>query len=123
MRDDDISMLYAEVAKEVPISREAYVDSLKDWTVEPIMMDGERIGVLILRDKEIHMHIVKQEALRHARRIIKYYVQAKLNELGFLVTRSRGSEWDSRFLGRLGFRETHRDGTEVFYRLDKLALK
>ena len=120
MREICIDMLYSEVRKEVPISREAYNESLMEWEVTPIIKLGEIIGVVIFKDKEIHMHVKKIKAIKHARWIIRGQLEVRLQEFGFLLTRSHdGSDL---FLQRLGFYKTGFDGKLNVYRLDQLRI-
>lgn len=123
IRSECIDALYEQVKSIIPISREAYSKSLDEWLIEPVVIDGERIGVLLTCGNEIHIQLTKQKALCHARRIIKHYIIKKLHELEFLVTRSMNSESDEKFLKRLGFYETSQIGLTKFYRLDQLAIK
>jgi hypothetical protein len=113
-------MLYSEVSKEIPISRDDYEKSLKGWTVEPITKYCELIGVVISKNREIHMCIKKQKALKHARWIIRCYLSVKLQELGFLETKSLDE--NDAFLDRLGFYKIGSDGKLTVYRLDNLKI-
>lgn len=122
-RENYIDQLYQKVRTEVPITRAAYGASLDGWDVEPVLMDGQQIGVVIVKDGEIHISLDKQGALRHARRIIRNYVASALRRFGFLTTRSLGEPDVMRFLHRLGFQECGRDGRLVVLRLEKLQLQ
>jgi hypothetical protein len=122
-RDQCIDMVYAEVMKHVPISREAYGNSLSGWDIEPVMAGYEVIGILLLHGHEIHLQIGKYKALRHMRQVIRQCAVRNLERLGYLTTRSDGDGQTVRFLRRLGFYETGIDGTLTVYRLDKLNIK
>lgn len=120
-RETLIDALYAEVRKSVPISRAAYGNSLYGWSVEPVLIDGERVGVRIMNGHEVHHQLDKGASKRHARRIIANYVAEPLARLGYLTTRSKDA--DLPFLLRMGFYETGRENGVVTLRLDELKIK
>jgi len=118
-----IDKLYEQIKAEVPITRAAYGNSLHGWDIEPIMLGDEAIGVYIRRGHETHMSLSKKNALRHARHVIRVYLTANLERLGYLVTRTDGNAADDRFLKRLGYYETGKEGSWTLYSLDKLNIK
>jgi hypothetical protein len=120
-RDDLIDQLYAEVRKEIPITREAYGNSLYGWDIVPVMIDGLQIGVRIMCGHEVHHQLDPRASLRHARRIIAQYVAEPLARLGYLTTRSDDAGLP--FLQRMGFHVTSRQGAISTLRLDKLIIK
>lgn len=122
-REQYIDTLYAEVRQHVPISRDAYSDSLREWDIEPIMNGAEQIGLYIRRGHETHMMMSKKNSLLHARRIIKSYLGSNLERLGYLTTKTDGNEIDNRFLLRLGYYEIGKEDGMTVYRLDKLKIK
>lgn len=122
-RETYIDQLYQKVRLEVPISREAYGASLAGWEVDPVLVDGRQIGVVIVKDGEIHISLDRRGALLHARRIIRNYVATALQRFGFLTTRSLGEPQVMNFLRRLGFQECGKDGRLVVLRLEKLQLQ
>lgn len=122
-RDECIDFLYAEVRMQVPISKQAYVTSLDGWDVEPIMNGAQKLGVYIRKGHETHMLMSKQNSLLHARHIIRVYLTANLERLGYLTTKTDGNAVDHRFLTRLGYYETGKDGVMTVYRLDQLKIK
>ncbi len=65
-RDDLIDQLYAHVRMHMPVSREAYGKSLADWEIVPVMIDGQSIGVRIMRGHEVH-HLLDKKAARTLR--------------------------------------------------------
>lgn len=122
-RDECIDILYAEVRKEIPISHAAYSNSLYGWDIEPIMANGKQIGVLMLKDHEIHIQLQMDQALIHMRKVIQQCAVNNLARLGYLVTRSFDDKPVIRFLERLGFYQTGKDGQVLFFRLDELKIK
>lgn len=122
-RDDCIDFLYTEVRMQVPISKQAYIASLDGWDVEPIMNGEQKLGVYIRKGHETHMLMSKKNSLLHARHIIRVYLTANLERLGYLTTKTDGNAVDHRFLTRLGYYETGKDGSMTVYRLDQLKIK
>lgn len=122
-RDDYIDQLYSQVRYVVPITRAAYAASLAGWEIEPVLMDGQQIGVCIVKDGEIHMSLDKRGALLHARRIIRQHVASALQRFGKLTTRTNSDPEVMRFLQRLGFREIGHDGKLFLMQLDKLSIQ
>lgn len=123
MRDQHIDRLYAVVSQYVPISRTAYGNSLFGWDIDPILIDGMEAGLIVMRGPEIHVHIEKHVAVRHARRLIRACITNRLPAHGYLTTRSLPEEKTVRFLKRLGFYQNGMDGRLQCYRLDKLNIK
>lgn len=122
-RDECIRILYGEVMKEIPISYAAYANSLCGWDVEPITASGKQIGVLMLKDHEIHIQLQKDQALIHMRKVIQQCAVKNLERLGYLVTRSFDDKPVIKFLERLGFYRTGQDGQVLLFRLDELKIK
>lgn len=123
-RDECIDRLYAKVRECMPISRSAYGNSLYDWEIEPVIVGGAVIGILLLNGREIHLQIEKQQALAHMRRVIKQCAAVNLERFGYLTTRADAEDKATvKFLHRLGFYETGMDGTLTAYRLDTLKIK
>jgi hypothetical protein len=120
-RETLIDQLYAKVRMHVPISREAYGNSLYGWDIVPVMIDGTQIGVRIMKDHEVHHLLDKGAARRHARRIIAQYVAEPLARLGYLISRTEDA--DIPFLRRMGFYEIGREGRITTMRLDKLTIQ
>lgn len=123
MRDQCIDLLYAEVEKEVPVSRVAYGNSLYDWSISPILANEKQIGVLMLRNHEIHIQLQKDKALVHMRKVIRQCAADNLKRLGYLLTRSDDNNEVIHFLERLGFYRTGMDGNLITFRLDELKIK
>lgn len=123
-RDICIDRLYEEVRKHVPISRSVYGDSLCGWVIDPVVVDGEMVGILLLHGREIHLQIEKQQALVHMRSVIKQCAVMNLKRFGYLTTRADADDKSTlKFLHRLGFYKTGMDGKLTVYRLDTLKIK
>lgn len=120
-REALIDELYDTVRMYVPISRVAYGNSLYDWEIVPVVIDGLHIGVRIMRGHEVHHKLDKRAARRYARRIIAQYVAEPLARLGYLI--SRTDDEDIPFLRRMGFYEVSREAGITTMRLDKLSIR
>lgn len=122
-REACVDMLFEKVSAAMTITRDQYDNTLIGWKIDPVIIDDEHIGVVMLKNHEIHMCLEPSAALRHARRIIKQYVLAPLKENIFLTTIAMRDDQDSkRFLKRLGFHITRFNGEVFTLRLDKLAI-
>lgn len=120
-REKLIDQLYMHVRMYVAISREAYGNSLYGWEIVPVIIDGEQIGVRIMLGHEVHHHLDKRAARRHARRIIANYVAEPLARLGYLT--SQTDDAGIPFLRRMGFYEVNRVNGITTMRLDKLKIQ
>lgn len=123
MREMYIDELYSEVRGHVPITRDAYGQSLEGWDIAPVMIDGSKIGLMVTKGSEIHMKLDKRLILLHARRVIGGYVEPMLRRCGALTTRALKGSADIRFLERLGFTEIGMEGKLVLFRLETLKIR
>jgi hypothetical protein len=96
---------------------------LPGFDIKPMTIDGKDIGLVAMRDHEIHVKIDPFEALKHARRIIKEYIAPQLGALGYLLTISTGDKETEHFLSRLGFVPVSSCGSITTHRLDALKIK
>lgn len=119
MRDHCISILYAKVLKELPLSREEYEFTLLGWELEPIIIRNEQIGIWLRYDHEVHVELEKPEAIKYGRRIIEEYFKRDLGLLGYLTTTSKKDIQTVQFLERLGFYKTIEDDKFFYYRADQ----
>lgn len=122
-RDQYIEELYRVVREQVIISREAYTESLDGWDIEPVLVDGEKVGLMITKGPEIHFRLDRKKMLVHTRRVIRHYVAPHLERHGFLTTMALAGSDDVGFLKRFGFIETGTEGRAVMFRLDQLKIK
>lgn len=120
MRAACIDILHAHVAKFLPISRDGYEFVLEGWTLEPIQFDGEVIGAVMLREREIHM-AVKPGSTKHwvRRSMIRDFIAKRIEQYGHLVSSvSKQNAVAIRAVERLGFYRTGEDGQFITYRID-----
>lgn len=110
--------MYEAVSKELPLSREAYVETLIGWDISPLIIDGQRVGAYMIKGHEGHIHVEPQFAKRYARRLIKNYLEPVIKEHGYLTTISFKEPIAKRFLERLGFYKTGEDENFYHYRID-----
>ena len=119
---DCVEVLYNAVSKELAITREEYEKTLVGWSISPITIDGNDIGVLMLRDKEIHMYIEPKKALIHMRRIIRCYFEPFIKAYGYLTTISFNDNDQIKFLERLGFYKTSEINGMISFRIDNAKI-
>lgn len=122
-RDAYIDELYRVVREQVIISRDAYAASLDGWDIEPVLIDGEQVGLMVTKGPEIHFRLDRKKMLVHTRRVIRNYVAPHLKRHGFLTTIALAGSNDIGFLKRFGFVETKTEGRAVMFRLDQLKIK
>ena len=119
IRNSCIDILHKKVLEEVPISREEYEFALLGWELEPIVMDGAQIAILLRCEHEVHIHLEKIYAFKYGRRLIIKYFKRDLGLLKYLTTTSKKDRHDGRFLERLGFYKTNEDDKFFYYRADQ----
>ena len=122
MRQACIDALYTSICNELFITQEQYEETLVGWDLTPLILDGKNIGVVMLRDKEIHVCLDPKQALLHARRIIKMCLDENIKRHTYLTTISFKEPETVRFLERLGFNKTGEDDTFISYRIDQSKL-
>lgn len=122
-REECIDMFYAQISKDMAISRSAFGDNLRDWEAVPLMIGDRHVGAYILKDHEIHTCVEKSDALRHMRKLIRQGVAYQVEKLGYLTTRSPDEPSVLKFLTRLGFYRTGNDGQFVTLRCDAIKIK
>ena len=106
-REQCIDKMYRKVMEEVPISREAFGNSLQGVDIKPMILEGECVGVQTLRGNEIHCMIDRQASLQNMRRLIRMYCAEPLERFGSLTTRcDPNDKRDVVFLHRMGFEDT-----------------
>lgn len=121
-RDELIDQLYAQMRMLAPVgTRAVFGASLDGWEIVPVVIDGKQIGMRVMKGHEVHHHLDRKAALRHARRIIAQYVAEPLARLGYLI--SRTDDAGIPFLRRMGFYEAGREGSITTMRLDKLTIQ
>jgi hypothetical protein len=122
-RDQYIDELYRVVREQVIITRAAYAESLEGWDIEPVLVDGEQVGLMVTKGPEIHFRLDRKKMLVHTRRVIRNYVAPHLARHGFLTTIALSGSKDIDFLERFGFVEIDTKGRAVMFRLDQLKIK
>ena len=121
-RQHCIDILYRHVCETVYIAREVYEETLVGWDVQPIILDVQQIGVSMIRGTEIHISVTPENAIRHARRIIRVCLNENIKKLGNMTTISFKDAETVRFLERLGFYKTGEDETFFSYRIDSTKI-
>jgi hypothetical protein len=92
---------------------------LSNWRMVPFMYRGELAGCGMMRDNELHF-IMRPEYRGRAcqRDAIHAFLQPLVAAHGGLVTRvPLGHTESMKFVTKIGFVETHRSGTFIFFSL------
>jgi hypothetical protein len=92
---------------------------LSSWKMAPYFYRGELCGCGLLRDNEIHFMLRPEHTHRALQRnAIHAFLAPLVLKHGGLVTRVHLHDRSAqRFVARIGFVETHRSGTFIFYSL------
>lgn len=90
--------------------------ALSGWELRPIENNGVVIGEIMLSENEVHMALNYSEQKKTGRRGLLYkYINALLDEKGFLVTRLFKGDPYKRKIERLGFTLTHSDSSYDYF--------
>lgn len=120
--EECIDILYEKVSQELPITREEYVATLAGWEISQVSVCDKNVGVVMLRDREIHVVIDPKQAMLHGRRILRKCLDENIRKHGYLTTISFKEPKIVGFLERLGFYKTGEDENFFSYRIDKEKL-
>ncbi len=93
-----------------------------EWTVEDIYVDGKYAGFWAVKDNEIHCWRKPEfqgRWLTHQK--IEKLTKPLFEKYGKIVTKVRlDNEQGHQFIKRLGFKETHKDESCVYYETERL---
>jgi GNAT superfamily N-acetyltransferase len=119
-RDLALAAVHASAAKRLHgMDCEAFIRSLEDWAVEPIRVNGEIVGAIMINGPEIHVEVIRKGRGRWlSRRLIRSVLGRVMAEHGYALTRvNHGEEWGHEFVGRLGFEPMEVNATQTIYRM------
>lgn len=109
--------VYNTISERIELSKEDFLEKLKEWDLRPIYLAGKIAAVVMIKDNEIHVASAEEGRGKWlSRGFIKDTLGGIIKEHGTAVTRAEYDNTSARaFIERLGFvPET------VLYRLDKL---
>jgi hypothetical protein len=92
------------------------------WIEHPIYRSGQKVAFFLVKENEIHclrLNDVKGKWLTH--QALKQLTRPIFKQYGHLITKVRqDNHTGHRFVTRLGFAETSRDETNIYYRAERL---
>ena len=120
-----MNAVVAFIAAKTGMEVSAIESALNDWEQNDILGDGVPIGTIIIKGTEVHMALAPEcKERRFRRRQIQEFLAPYYNRLGFLTTRILINQTDAQeFVKRVGFRQTHTDGTFNYFLLADLPFK
>jgi GNAT superfamily N-acetyltransferase len=124
-REQLLEPIVASIRRGLPVSRFEVLRYLNDWAVTPLMQDDRHVGTLVSKGTEVHVALMPGwRPAGSARRLIRSLLQPLFERHEFLTTRVRhGRVSEKRFVERLGFSPTWRDGDHQYFILGQLPFE
>lgn len=118
---DLLSLAYESCKDRTNASKEQFYSFFHSWEKEPVYVDGECVGVILMNDEEIHACILPKGFKRWITpAIYKGIFKSRLNKFGRLTTSvTRDNLIGDNFVKRLGFRVISIDSDVVKYEVLK----
>lgn len=103
------------------LSRERFIEFYSSWRVTPLYVHGEVVGAVLQEGPEMHVAVLPKAHRRWARPSIwRQLIDGTIDRYGYAITSVAEANTDGQaFVSRLGFRETGRNGSFIFYRLER----
>ena len=117
-RDSGLAeFVYDVISKELIISKEDFINNVKDWELKPVYVNGYIAAVVMVQGNEVHVAATPEFHGRWlSRKVIKDILGGILAEHGQVITSVNwGNKSACTFVERLGFVPDN-----IVYRLDKL---
>jgi hypothetical protein len=97
---------------------------LEEWTLHPLVVNGEIRAIAAMSGSEIHFAIAPQWRHRTiTRRRTREFLGPLFEAHGFLTTRAEPDQQHDRFLTRIGFDKTYHDGRFDHYMMTALPFE
>lgn len=118
---DLAELLWRKAEPVLFITREAYLEQLADWTIEPVEIDGDVAFVFLIKGPELHY-----DSFGTGHRIpLKLFadrIWKVVDQHGYLVTRTPKDDIRQQNINRrFGCVVTHEDEFDIHFRLERRA--
>lgn len=124
MREAAIHAAYVaciDRAKAAGINEQQFHNYYADWEIFPAVLAGEVCGAVFRQGPELHVAVLDHARKRWASpRLWREVIDGTLDKYGYAVTSvAANNDTGQRFVSRIGFKETGRNGPFVIYRLER----
>lgn len=120
MAEAMIDLLWEKEKDNLYMSKEEFIDSLKDWTITAHIVDGVTVGIVVQRGPEFHFTTFDAK-WNLTKTDIRNYLLPLIEQYGFVKTRTPTEDIrQQRFNKLLGFVPDGGDEFFNYYRLEKL---
>jgi hypothetical protein len=114
-----IDLLWEGVKEKLYCSKEEYAESLKDWEVAPVELDGVIAFITSVKGPEVHFASCHTGKRMPPNRF-KTFVQKVIDEHGYATTKTPKSDMrQHKFNAYFGFKPVGEDYLDIHYRIEK----
>lgn len=124
-REALLEPIVSSVRNGTELSRYQILDYFKDWDVMPFEFEGRHIWTLVNKGTEVHIALAPDWGPKASMRdAVHCFFRPVFEKHGFLTTRVRhGRLKQKKFVERVGFRPTWKDGDVEYYLLSNLPFE
>ena len=124
-REALLEPIVSSVRNGTELSRYQILDYFKDWDVLPFEFEGRHIWTLVNKGTEVHIALAPDWGPKASMRdAVHCFFRPVFEKHGFLTTRVRhGRLKQKKFVERVGFRSTWKDGDVEYYLLSNLPFE
>lgn len=113
-------ILWEKAEPVLYISKDEYLQTLAEWTIKPVHIDGELAWITVQKGPEFHFQSVGRTRLMPLR-MIREFLQAIIDRHGFALTKTPLEDTrQQRFNERFGFFRVGQDQYDIHYRIEHL---
>lgn len=113
-RTEALCAVHTSMRNRSNVLLDDFLRAMRSADVHPVVDDGEVIGAAMIYGQEIHLELTRTPRSPHRKEWRE--VLGKLLKNGEVTTRVQPDcQHGIDFVRRLGFEETHRDSTTVFF--------
>ena len=114
-----INAIYESVKERLPISKEQFVEALKDWKFVELYDKDELFGAVMIKDNDLHVGFTKTPSMS-IRRYIKQTIGKVINEYGYATTSvTKGNEKGLNFCKRFGYQIISEDKDRIYMKSNR----
>jgi hypothetical protein len=124
-REALIEPIVSSVRNGTELSRYQILDYFKDWDVLPFEFEDRHVWTVVAKGTEVHIALAPGWRPKGSMRgAVRSFFRPVFEKHGFLTTRVRhGRLKQKKFVERVGFRPTWKDGDVEYYLLSNLPFE
>lgn len=113
-----IDELWEKTQEKLYVTRDEFDASLVGWSIEPMMLNGDKVGIMTKRGAEFHFVLLGTKTAMPMR-AIKEWLAPQLKQHGHVFTRTPKNEVrQQRFNELIGFFRVGEDDLDIHYRYE-----